>query len=301
MLRTNAYVLAADPAFLAASVRSYYDAVDRIVVSYDEKHLSWSGRPIPVEICLTELRTVDSKGKLDLRPGDYSHPGLHAMECETRQRRAALESASEEADWVLQLDNDEIIPNLSVFIEMVSRADAGSATGLDFPSRWIYARTRGGRFLEACTRWWRTAAGYPGPLAVRAGAFLKHARQCEGPLFRVDFRERNTDPWRGPGAQVHATVPVDAGVLHFSWVRTVEEMMLKAQISGHREAVDWRSEIRQWRRRQRHPRLTTALTPLRRRGELHPAWLRLVDLAIDPPPLVQQDVSAHPAVASAQR
>ena len=31
-MRLHAYVLAADPAFLAQSVQSYYDVVDRIVV-----------------------------------------------------------------------------------------------------------------------------------------------------------------------------------------------------------------------------------------------------------------------------
>jgi hypothetical protein len=300
IVRANAYVLAGDPTFLAASVQSYYDAVDRIVVSYDKSHLSWSGEAIPVDACLRELREVDPKGKLDLQSGAYSHPGVSGMECETSQRRAALASASEGADWVLQLDSDEVIPDLSVFMEMLSRTDAASASGLDFPSRWIYARTLDGRFLEGCSRWWRAAAGYPGPLAVRAGALLKHARQCEGPLFRVDFRKRNTDPWRGRDTPVHATVPVHAGVLHFSWVRTAEEMATKAKISGHRDAVDWQAGIRRWRRHQRHPRIATALTPLRRRGLLHPTWLRLVDLPVDPPQHVLPDAPVEPEIAFAK-
>jgi hypothetical protein len=283
-MRLNAYTLLGDPSFLAASVASYYDAVDRVVVSFDEAHLGWAGDAIPIEACLNQLRHVDVESKIDLRPGDFSHFELPLTECETRHRQAALDAASDGADWVIQLDGDEVVPDLRVFVEMIKRADAAGAAGLDFPSRWIYARTRGGRFLEGCSRWWRPAAAYPGPLAVRAGSKLSNARQCEADLFRVDFRTRNTDPWRYAGHPVDATVPVDAGVLHFSWVRTIAEMNAKAQMSPHRDGANWPAEIRRWQHRQRHPWLTTAMTPFRKRGELHPQWLRMVSLPITPRP-----------------
>ena len=43
----GAYVLLADPAFLASSLRSYYDMVDTIAIVYDESALSWTGKPLP--------------------------------------------------------------------------------------------------------------------------------------------------------------------------------------------------------------------------------------------------------------
>jgi hypothetical protein len=280
-VRVNAYVMAADPAFLAASVGSYYECVDRIVVTYDEDRVSWSGQPIPVDQCLAELRQLDRKGKLDLLPGKYARPELPPMNCETRQRRASLDAASIGADWVVQLDTDEVVPDVEVFLEMLRRADRAGADALEFPSRWLYARTGERRYLEASSRWWRVAAGYPGPLAVRAGAKLRLARQCEGSIFRVDFRMRNTDPWHPRRAAVDATVPVDKGVLHFSWVRSAEQMQAKAKISGHRDDFDWQASLRKWRFRQRHPVLAVALAPLRRKR--HQSWLRRVSLAIDPP------------------
>jgi hypothetical protein len=257
--------------------------VDRLVVSFDKAHRGWGGGAIPVDDCLEELRRIDCEAKIDLRPGDFSHPELPPGECETRERQAALDVASEGADWVVQLDGDEVIPNLRVLVEMIERADAVGAVGLDYPSRWIYARIRGHLFLEGSSRWWRPAAGYPGPLAVRAGSKLSYARQCNGDLFRVDFRATNTDPWRSRAYPVHATVPVDAGVLHFSWVRTLAEMNAKAEMSPHRDDVNWHDEIRRWQYRQRHPWLATALTPFRRRGKLHPQRLRIVRLPLDPP------------------
>jgi hypothetical protein len=282
-VRINAYLLCADPAFLGASVASYYDAVDRIVVCYDQDHLSWSGQPLPLERCFAELAQADPDGKLELTPGRLSHPDLPPMECETRARRLGLGVASEGADWVLQIDGDEVVPSLAALVEMLERADRASAEGLDFPSRWIYARAANGRFLEGCSRWWRHAAGYPGALAVRAGSETTLARHCTGRLFRVDFRDTNTDPWRLPDTPVDATVGVDDAVLHFSWVRTSAEMAEKAAVSSHRDDADWQQELRRWLRRQRHPWTTAALTPFRRRGSIHPNWLRLSRLPLDPP------------------
>jgi hypothetical protein len=269
---------------LAASVASYCGAVDRLVVSFDERHLSWNGSAIPVEDCLNQLRRADVGCKIDLRSGHYSATDVHPMENETRQRRDALHAASTGADWVIQLDGDEIVPDLATFVTMIERAETAGAVGLDYPSRWIYARLTDGRFLEGCTRWCRAAASYPGPLAVRADAKLVHARQCDGQLFRVDFRSRNTDPWRDRDHPVDTTVPLAAGVLHFSWVRTLEELNAKAEMSGHRDDADWRARIQRWQRHKRHPWLTTALTPLRRRGDLHPQWLRIVSLPTTPQP-----------------
>jgi hypothetical protein len=280
-MKINAYVLAGDPAFLASSVTSYYDAVDRIVVLYDRDHLSWSGQPLRIAECLAELRHVDPNGKIDPHLGSFARPDLPPIEGETLERREAVALASQGADWVLQLDSDEVVPDLAAFIEMVVRADASGADALDYPSRWLYARTRHGGFLEGCSRWWRAAAAFPGPLAIRAGSTLSHARQCDGKLFRVDFRGRNTDPWRDRRTPVHSTVPVEAGVLHFSWVRSEADLVVKSRVSGHRDGVDWAHGIARWRFQTRHPRVAVALTPLRRRGALHPTWLRETRLPIE--------------------
>ncbi len=44
-MRLNAYVLAADPAWIEESVASYYDLVQRILVSFDDSGTSWTGHP----------------------------------------------------------------------------------------------------------------------------------------------------------------------------------------------------------------------------------------------------------------
>ncbi len=275
-LRTNAYVLAADPAYLAASVRAYYDRVDRIVVSYDRDAMSWSGTPLPVDDCLTTLKSLDVDGKCELAPGDFWRPGHDPLDNDTHQRQVALDQASDGADWVLQIDTDEVLAAPETFFRAIERAHDTGATALDFPARWLYARVgdarRGGRYLEASSRLWRPVAGFPGPLAVRPGTRLTCARQAPSAVrYRVDLRAWNTDPAQGPGSVVHEVIDMEEAVVHYSWVRSDAYMRRKLGWSGHSAAYSQPAVYRRWAARQRHPLGTVLTTPLRR----HPEWFRL--------------------------
>ncbi|SMF26389.1 hypothetical protein L603_004300000170 [Cellulosimicrobium cellulans J34] len=279
-LTLNAYVLAADPAFLAASVSAYYDRMDRIVVSYDESATSWSGTPLPVDECLAVLERLDVDGKCELAPGRFWRPGEEPLANDTHQRQVALDQASEGADWVLQLDTDEVLPRPETFFEVLARADDAGATALDYPSRWLYARVGdapgGGRYLEASTRFWRHVAGFPGPLAVRPGTRLECARQAPTAIrYRVDLRPWNTDPAQGPGSVVHEVVGIEDAVVHYSWVRPDEHMRRKFAWSGHSPVYTRPAVYRRWASRSRHPWLAALTTPLRS----HPEWYRLTTVA----------------------
>jgi hypothetical protein len=289
-LRVNAYVLAADPAYLAASVQSYYALADRIVVSFDESHKGWSGHPVDVPQSLNELAAIDVHNKLDLRAGRFSDPARPAMEGETKQRQAALEIASEGADWVLQLDGDEVLPDLERFAATVESAHAGGYPALEYPARWLYAKAVDGTWLELSRRWWGVAAGYPGPVAVRAGSRLKLARQIGLPAYRVDFRSVNTDPWRRADEPVHETVDEDQGILHFSWVRSEEELWDKARVSGHSTDFNWAAAIKTWKWRRAHPRIAALGNPVRRQRHLWDRpWVRRTRIPLDPPARVTSD------------
>jgi len=260
-MRLNAYIMLADPAFLGPSVRSYYSLVDRIVVSYDENARSWTGTPLPIEHCLEILRELDTERKCDYRPGHFGRLGIDPLENDTYQRRVALAQAAEGADWVLQLDTDEVMPRPDVFLRAVEHAEAAGAWALDYPARWLYTRVRPGRFLEASGRFWRLACSYPGPLAVRTGTWLRLARQTDNPMYRVDIRAWNTDPAAPPHTIVHETVPADAAVLHYSWVRSAEDIARKVGWSGHSE--EWRTSGKygQWLHATRTPWRTILKTP----------------------------------------
>jgi hypothetical protein len=269
-VRLHAYVLAADPAFLAHSVRSYYDAVERIVVSYDEDALSWTGTPLPVEHCLEVLDELDVAGKCVLVPGRYARLDHAPLDNDTFQRQEALEAASDGADWVLQLDTDEVLPSPGRLVASVDRAQDTGCEAVDYPARWLYARAGSGRFLEASTRFGRPAASFPGPLAVRAGTALVHCRQVAAPTYRVDLRPWNTDPFRSRDAVVHEVVPREDAVLHYSWVRTDETMRRKFGWSGHTAVYSRPAVYERWVRRAHRPVLTAVTSPLRRQD-----WYRL--------------------------
>ncbi|WP_402374493.1 hypothetical protein [Isoptericola rhizosphaerae] len=279
-IRLNAYVLAADPAYLAASVRAYYDRVDRIVVSYDRSSTSWSGTPLPVEECLGIIKDLDVAGKCEYVPGDYYRADHEPLDNDTHQRQAALDRASDGADWVLQLDTDEVLAAPATFFAAIGRAHDVGATALDYPARWLYARVgdapSGGRYLEASTRFWRPVAGYPGPLAVRPGTTLTCARQADAAIHhRVDLRARNTDPAHGPDTIVHEVIGLDEAVVHYSWVRDDADMRRKFGWSGHSAAYSRPEVYRRWASRARRPRRAVLTTPLRR----HPEWFRLSTIA----------------------
>lgn len=265
-MKLHAYVLAGDPAWIPQSIGSFYRLVDRIVVSYDEQGLSWSGHPLSTEKSLSRIAAADPDGKVVLRPGRFSNPELMAMWAETAQRQDALDAASEGADWVLQLDTDEVVADPAAFRAAIDAAEAHCASALEYPARVLYARALSGRFLETCGRFWSTQSSYPGPAAVRSGTRLSHARQAAGvPTYRVDVSAWNTDPARPSTTRVHRVIPRDQALLHLSWVRTEAQMAEKRAVSGHARGRDWDRELDRWRRRMRHPFLTAAAAPLSRR------------------------------------
>lgn len=272
----GAYVLLADPAFLASSLRSYYDMVDTIAIVYDESGLSWTGKPLPLDDLLATITEVDSASKCTYVPGNFHDPGMAPLAADTAQRRAGMAALKNDVDWVLQIDTDEVVGSSSQLERAIRSADGAGRAAVDFPARWIYADVRDHLYLERCSRRWGICAGYPGPIAVRSGTELTLARQCDQPLWRVDFRRRNTDPAHPRDARVDATVSPNEGIWHFSWVRSEREMRLKATTSGHVGEFDWSQEIDRWMRRSRHPWSTTLLTPLRPHPPVvgGPTWLR---------------------------
>lgn len=272
-MKIHAYILAADPAWAWSSLSSYHHLVSRIFVSFDRDHRSWNGHLTRGNEAIRELAAAAPDDRIVLLPGDFSDPSRPLLELETAQRQATLDAAGEGADWVLQIDADEVVLAPAVFMRELMRADSLGFDALHFPARWLYQRAesrfaRNGRetFLEGCTRGWGAQASYPGPVAVRSGTSLTLCRQTAASTYRVDFRRRNTDPAHPKDARVDAVIAPDHGILHYGWVRPPAEMETKSRLSGHASDFDWRPRISDWAWRGRHPWLTTATAPVRSPG-----------------------------------
>ena len=263
-MRVNAYVLAGDPAWARESVSSYYHLVSRLVVSFDAEGRSWAGHPLRVEDAIAALRSVDRDRKMVLLPGRHSFPDRPAFESETKQRQHALDAASEGADWVLQLDTDEVVLDAGTFMGHLRRADSRGAAAMDYPLRDFYQRFGETWFLEHCSRFWGDQANYPGPVAVWAGTQLEHCRQPGPVAYRVDMAPWNTDPAHARSAQVHGVIGRGEAIAHLSWVRDRQDLEEKAVVSGYAGVRDWAQDLARWRWRGRHPFMTAMTAPFRR-------------------------------------
>lgn len=278
-VRINAYVLAGSPAWIAESIESYYQYIDKLVVCFDRDNLSWDGHPLEVPEALERLRALDTEGKIIELPGQFSDPGRFALDTETDQRQQALDLASHDADWVLQIDTDEVLASPERFFLTLKTADGEGFDALHYPARWWYQRAGQGssKFLERSRRFGKIASDYPGPIAVRAGTMLTHCRQTDASCYRVDFDTRNTDPAHPADVVVHEAILPDEGVIHLSWLRSAEQMDAKRFWSGHAGQVNMNKRIERWHAAYRRPRLTVMLGPFHRHPDF---WMRIVDSPI---------------------
>lgn len=243
----HAYVLAADPTWLRSSVQQYYESVDRIIVSYDEASRGWAGAPVPVEECLRSLRHMDRDRKMVYVPGCFSDPTDSATFGETAQRTSALEVAARGADWVLQLDTDEVLPQPEDLYARLAVAAEIGAEGVEWPMRVLYRRRRRD-YLEVVDWDGQPRFEYPGPVAVRPTARLAHARQIDGPILRCavagDNRSLQLRRPEAPGETRLSDLTTEAAILHNSWAREPAVVRQKVRSWGHN--MGWRSDVYYW-------------------------------------------------------
>ena len=188
------------------SIGSFYDLVDRIVVSYDRRVGRGRGIRCRREESLDRLVAADPDGKILMLPRAHSDPDRFVLDVETEHRQSALDAASEGADWVIQLDTDEVLPSPSAFTAQLTLAEQRGADALEFPARIIYARTPSGRFLEQCGRLW-TPVGVP-RAGGRSSGNTTHARTTGGGITDVSCRRGAMEhrPAHPSTARVHRVI-----------------------------------------------------------------------------------------------
>lgn len=255
-MKLNAYLLAADPAWIQASVLSYYDIVDELIVSYDRNNRAWTGATIAADVCVARLKAIDRQGKMRFAPGDYWRPGHSAMGNDTHQRQCAFDLASVGADWVLSLDTDEVLPDAASLLRVLQRAQELQIPAVEWPMRVLYQRLPDGAFLEVCDDQGADRFDYPGPIATRPGQTMQNARRTTGRFFRPVVRgdNRSLEIRRPPGALETREELLEPGqaIIHNSWARS--PMSIKSKIRSWGHADGWRSWAYYWLRWSRAPR-----------------------------------------------
>lgn len=248
-MRLKAYVLAADPTWLEFGIGSYYGYADQIIVSYDESGRAWTGAKLPMDDCLRRFRAFDKVSKFQYSPGTYARPAYPAMRCETHQRQCALDEIGASADWILQLDPDEVLPRPEELIRMLEVASEQDIEAVEWPMRVLFRALPGGRFLEVCGSSGEPHYEYPGSIAVRPGVRLAEGRRVTGRYLRAvptgdhDSLQLLTPP--GPN-ETRLEIESAAAIVHNSWARSPSTIRRKIMTWGH--SAGWKSWLFYWSR-----------------------------------------------------
>lgn len=282
----GAYILPGDPVWLRSSLRRIYPLLDRLVVPVPEDGRGWRGRTLPVRHCLDIVHEIDTRGIVTEVPGrwmDRAQP----LRAETRQRQAAVDALTGTVDWILQFDGDEL---LRVPDGLQVALDAAERAGLDvveLPMQILFRRLRDGRHLVVTDVDGAPIHEYPGPVAVRSGVTLTHARRTDQPFLRAVVRgdHRSIQVARSPEPGEHRVVCLDeAPILHNSWARTPQQIWRKTGTWGHAGPRASAFVLRRW--------LPAPLIWQRQR-DLHPfsgsLWPALRPLTVSPDDLAPED------------
>jgi hypothetical protein len=231
-MRLKAYVLAADPNWIQASVLSYYNWIDEIVVSYDSAGLSWTGYPIPIKECLDKLVAIDPDHKMRFLAGNYHSKERTPLENDTYQRQCAVDYFGQRADWILQIDTDEVVPSATAIVECLKRVPA-DRMAVDWPMRAFFQRAGRRKFLEVTTFFRRQLSEYPGAIATRPGARLERARINSMPTWVCGIQRRPYNPLSDARLLADEVIPASFAILHLSWVRSPEDIQRKTRSWSH--------------------------------------------------------------------
>ena len=247
-MQIAAYVCLGDPAWIEASVMSYYPYVTKIIATYDQDGLSWSGPEIDIEVCIRRLRAIDVDGKVLFVPGKFAIPSNfeNPMLSDTNQRQVGLDVASEYGDWVLQLDTDEIIANWNVFLSHLEYAATNGYESLYYPSIYVYQLISKQVALESCQRWGRRQPGYPGPLCIRSGSTLYHSRRSKVSAVHVSCQNSYDTVIEASAHVVSVQIPANDCVVHITKGRSPDYMSKKFKTWSHASDRDYTMDLVYW-------------------------------------------------------
>lgn len=245
--RIGAYILPGDPVWLASSLSRYYPLLDDLVVVAPRSRRGWTGLAIPVDECIGIVEGLDTRGIRRIVWGEWENH-QQPMRADTAQQQAGIDALGGTVDWVLQIDNDEILPDPTVLVGLLDWADERSVGAVEWPMRVLFRQLRNGDFLEVCAADGTPRYDYPGPIAVRAGSSVVDARRCAGAFLRpvVHGDHSSLQLAQPPGKdeiRLEALAHRDA-IVHNSWGRERSAVHRITRTWGHASGL--RSERYFW-------------------------------------------------------
>lgn len=251
MPKIIAYVLLADPEWLVPSVYSYLNICDTIIGIYDEDHIGHAGAKIDVRECLRRLECFNEYAKIKLIKGKFTKfSSPHANEHD--QRSTGVSYASElGADWVLHIDNDEILPDSEWLYEQINSQLRSSRASIEIASR-VYYSHEVSRLLQiaplaAKSEYYENLA-----IAVKPFTKLQRARFAKNQLILSPKTSRGQKAKQlakrilGRDYLEYKKIPHDKCIMHMSWVRSKKGIEQKVKSWGHATDFDVESYLQNY-------------------------------------------------------
>lgn len=215
------YVVSYDYQMLLTSVKQLYDYVDRIIIAIDKDQKTWSGNSFELsDSFFDEVKSFDSKNKIEFYFDSFYVPELSPIECETRERNMLLRKMGK--GWLMQLDVDEYIYDFKKVV----------------------------RFLKKY--WYLTLFPRFTPIVFRGKLLTLYRQLPDGYLYIendehfsfITNQSHYTYTRNNSNVRNHYS---NINVIHQSWARTEDEIQMKIKNWGHRDDFDTQKYFEFWR------------------------------------------------------
>ena len=223
-----------------SSLARYYPVIDELVVLVPEDGRGWTGLPIPVAACLEIVEEIDLRRisrQVRGRWTDQANP----MRADTAQRQAGLDALAGRVDWVLQIDNDEVLPDVEAVLRAVKELPF-DVVGVEWPMRVLYRHLGGHSWAAVAGAGGEPVVEYPGCVVVRPTARLVDARRPgEASVQRMvvvgDVTSLQVCQPPVEGEIRVEGLPPEQAIWHNSWGRSPAEIWRKTRTWGHAAGV----------------------------------------------------------------
>ena len=126
-----------DAEYLPASIKTYYNYVDEIVLGLDENRTSWSGNKFSFdeEGLFKELGAIDGDNKIEIIEDNFYVNPTNYIENDNYERNFLKSHCTH--DWIMSFDADEELINASEFFEKFCSIAEKYYTSYDFAFTWF--------------------------------------------------------------------------------------------------------------------------------------------------------------------
>jgi len=239
--RTGAVVIVQNDAeTIEPTLASFYDHVERIVVSTDPKR-GWSGIPITPDDTIDRIRAMDHDNKITILEGDFVKTA-DPMANETYQRQVTADLLAEQTpglDWILQIDADEVFLDFPYLLHTLAGLPA-MTRAFYWKLLLLFNTLDDGRLLVVVDEERRNPIIDVLPLGHRPGARMKVARNPAMPhslrgllRWRYDFSGDNA---------------ASKAALHYSFAKSEARIYEKMKTWGHSNDFDTDAYFALWKR-----------------------------------------------------